>query len=133
MKMKIIALLFIISIQLMNCKLTKPVTYAPSESAPKIVIDRLGKNIESYPNSSGKFILFVQKPDPNHPTHVIKAIVIDGSNNKLIAEEAFIPGYIKWVSEYSLELLNIPGMIRANDDLSSYKKIIDLKSINQEL
>jgi hypothetical protein len=100
---------------------------------PKIVVDKLGENIESFPNQSGKFILFVQKASNNQPTHLVKAMVIETASNKVVVEEAFVPGYIKWASESTLELLSIPGIIKANQDLSDYKRIIRIQAPKSDL
>ena len=97
-----------------------------------MVIEILGKEVEQTPNVSGKYILYVQKVDPNFPTRIVKAIVIT-STNKIIAKESFVPGYIKWASESSLEILSMPGMIKKDEDLSRYTRTINLNSPKSDL
>ena len=113
-----------------GCKVNQPVSQV--QAVPQVVIEILGKEVEQTPNTSGKYILCVQKVDPNFPTRMVKAIVIT-STNKIIAEESFVPGYIKWVSESSLEVLNMPGMIKKDEDLLRYTRTINLNSSKSDL
>ena len=113
-----------------GCKVKQPVSQV--QPIPQVVIEILGKEVEQTPNASGKYILCVQKVDPNFPTRMVKAIVIT-STNKIIAEESFVPGYIKWVSESSLEIFSMPGMIKKDEDLSRYTRTINLNSPKSDL
>jgi hypothetical protein len=119
----------LIFIGLIGCKVKQQIqeTNAPFE----IATQKLGTQLDSFPNSSGQFILYVQKEDPQYPTRMLSAVVIEVKTQKIVAEESFIPGYIKWVGESSLELLNAPGMIKAGEDLSSYTRKINLSSIKK--
>jgi hypothetical protein len=92
----------------------------------KIASEKLGGEFEKQPNSSGSFILFFQKTNPQKPTRIVKAIVIEISTGKIIIEENFIPGYIKWITETSLEVLSLPGMIRSDQNLSDFTRTIQL-------
>ncbi len=114
----------ILLFSLLACK-TSPQT-STIDKIEKIAIERLGESIEKQPNSSSTYLLFSQKPNPQTPTRVIKAIVIEVTTGKIVAEENFVPGYIKWITKTSLEVLSIPGMIRANQSLSDFTKTIQL-------
>jgi hypothetical protein len=96
----------------------------------QLATQKLGAKLDSFPNSTGQFILFVQQQDAQHPIRMISAIVIENKTVKIVAEESFIPGYIRWTGESTLELLNAPGMVKADQDLSAYTKKINLRSIN---
>jgi len=124
-------LFLLLSTLLTQCKVKQPT--AKSDSTAALAYSILGKNIDSFPNSSGMYLLFVQKTNTDEPNHVVKAIVIEATSKKIIIQESFVPGYIKWVSESSLELLNLPGMIRKDETLSQYKKTIDLRSLKSDL
>lgn len=97
----------------------------------EIATQKLGTKLDSFPNSSGQFILYVQKEDTQHPTRMISAVVIEVKTEKIVAEESFIPGYIKWIDASTLELLNAPGMIKADEDLSNYTRKINLSSLKK--
>ncbi len=120
-------LVYVLLLSLLACK-ANPQTSTIGKME-KVANDKLGDNLERQPNSSNTYLLFSQKPNPQTPTRVIKAIVVEAATNKIVAEEAFVPGYIKWISDTSLELLNVPGMLRANEDLSDHKKIINLPTL----
>lgn len=119
-------LLFLVFIVFNGCKAKQQVqeTNNPLEIATR----KLGVKLDSFPNSSGQFILYVQKEDTQHPTRMLSAVVIEVKTEKIVAEESFIPGYIKWIDASTLEMLNAPGMIKAGEDLSSYTRKINLSS-----
>ncbi len=120
-------LLFLVFIGFNGCKTKQQVqeTNTPFE----IAAQKLGTKLDSFPNSSGQFILYVQKEDTQHPTRMLSAVVIEVKSEKIVAEESFIPGYIKWIDASTLEMLNAPGMIKAGEDLSSYSRKINLLAI----
>jgi len=124
--MRFLLLSLIFSV-LIGCKAKQQVqqTNTPFE----IATQKLGAKLDSFPNSSGQFILYVQKEDAQHPTRMLSAVVVEVKTEKIVAEESFIPGYIKWIDASTLELLNAPGMIKAGEDLSSYTRKINLSSI----
>ena len=105
---------------------TTPPIISPFQIASK----KLGYELDSFPNSSGKLILFIQIADPKYPTRVIKAIVLELSSNNILMEESFVPGFIKWEGEYSLELLSLPGTIKSVEDISTYIRTIKLSLPN---
>ncbi len=114
---------------LLGCRIKQPST--PIIISPfQIASKKLGSELDSFPNSSGKLILFVQIADPKYPTRVIKAIVLELSSNNILMEESFVPGFIKWEGEYSLELLSLPGTIKSDEDISTYIKTIKLSLPN---
>jgi hypothetical protein len=96
------------------------------DNIDKIAFERLGGDLVKEINSSGSFTLFFQKTNPQKPTRIVKAVVIEISTGKIIAEENFVPGHIKWITETSLEVLSIPGMIRIDQSLSDFTRTIQL-------
>lgn len=98
----------------------------PLNSPTQIAFKKLGSEIDEFPNATGKLVLFVQIANPKHPTRIVKAIVLEVSSNNILIEESFVPGFIKWKSEYELELLSLPETIKSNEDISSYIKTIKL-------
>jgi len=117
----------LIFIGLIGCKVKQQIQEANTPF--EIATQKLGAQLDSFPNSSGQFILYVQKEDTQHPTRMLSAVVIEVKTEKIVAEESFIPGYIKWIDTSTLEMLNAPGMIKAGEDLSSYTRKINLSSI----
>jgi hypothetical protein len=123
-------LLFVfISLGFVGCKTKQQAQTANNPLS--IAQQKLGNRVDSFPNSSGRYILYVQQQDIKYPTKIIGAIVIETNTGKVLTEESFSPGYIRWIDESSLELLNIPEMIKAGEDLSLYTKKIKISTPNR--
>jgi hypothetical protein len=98
----------------------------PTEDAKTIAIRKLGSSIESFRSPDGHYELFVQQPDDSPMKQALKFLVIQINTNMVVMEKSFMPGYVKWMGDSSLELLDMPGIIRGDEDLTDYKKIIDV-------
>jgi hypothetical protein len=123
-------LLFVfISLGFVGCKTKQQAQTANNPLS--IAQQKLGDRVDSFPNSSGRYILYVQQQDIKYPTKIIGAIVIETNTGKVLTEESFSPGYIRWIDESTLELLNIPEMIKAGEDLSLYTKKIKISTPNR--
>jgi hypothetical protein len=123
-------LLFVfISLGFVGCKTKQQAQTANNPLS--IAQQKLGNRVDSFPNSSGRYILYVQQQDIKYPTKIIGAIVIETNTGMVLTEESFSPGYIRWIDESSLELLNIPEMIKAGEDLSLYTKKIKISTPNR--
>lgn len=55
-------------------------------------------------------------------------MVVQTPENKIVLEQNFIPGYAKWITDSSIEVLSVPGTIGKNENLSDYKKVIVIRS-----
>lgn len=109
---------------LISCKSAQP---SGADETKKIATEKLGEEVDSFPNSTGKYMLFVQKPQPT-ASRALKFIVVESSTREVVETQTFIPGYVKWVTEYSLEVLSVPGTLKSNDDLSKHRKVITIRS-----
>jgi len=108
-----------------GCKTTAP-NQQQTEDAKTIAISKLGSSIESFRSPDGHFELFVQQPNDSPMKQPLKFLVIQINTNKVVMENSFMPGYVKWLGDSALELLDVPGIIRGDEDLTDYKKIIDV-------
>jgi len=120
--------LLVVILFVSGCKITQS-NGQDLDQVKKVAIELLGNDIDSFPNSTGAYILYVQKANSSTPTRVSKFIIIEVSTKKIITEHNFIPGYVKWSTEYTLELLSVPGMIKETESISDYIKTIDVRSI----
>ncbi len=103
-----------------------------TESNPlKNIFELVGKDAEQLLNPSGKYKLYIQKKNENFPSRLVTAAVVDTKTNLVIWKGRFVPGYIKWIGETNLEILDIPGMIKSDQSLSFYKKVIDIDPIKK--
>lgn len=126
--MKVFLTLFWICL-LLSCK-SQSVKKTESNSA-KNILELVGKDAEQLLNPSGKYKLYVQRKDENFPSRLVTAAVVDTKTNLVIWKGRFVPGYIKWIGESNLEILDIPGMIKSDQSLSDYKRVIDIDSIKK--
>jgi hypothetical protein len=101
------------------------------KQAKEIALEKLGATIDEYPNSTGSHTLFVQRENPTNTPFRLKFMVIKIAISLVVLEDSFAPGYIKWVSESTLEILSVPGTIRENEDMRNYTKTIDIHSSKQ--
>lgn len=92
------------------------------------IFEQLGNDIDSIPNTSGQFVLYVQKKNLTARNPIVKAIVIEVSTSKIVSEFSYTPGYCKWKTETEIEVYNAPGMIQKEEDLSKFITIIKIKS-----
>lgn len=97
-----------------------------TEDAKTIAISKLGSPIESFKSPDGHYELFVQQPNNSPMKQPLKFLVIQINTNQVVMEKSFMPGYVKWIDDTTLELLDMPGIIRGDEDLTDYKKIIDV-------
>lgn len=111
-----------------SCKSTLPKEQY-SDQARKIAIARLGSDIESYPNSTGEFILFIQEPNPASASTVLKFIVVHTKDNHVVVEQDFFPGYVKWITDSSLEVFSVPGTVKENTNLTDYIRIVSISQV----
>lgn len=91
---------------------------------------QLGNQLDSVPNSSRQFVLFVQKHDLTARNPSIKAVVVETKSKKIVATFSYVPGYCKWISEAEIEVYNAPGIMRKEEDISKYITIVKVKAKN---
>ena len=96
----------------------------------KMATTKLGSEIDSIPSSTGEYILFIQKANSLNASNHLKFLVISVAQHKVMLEQSFNPGYAKWITDSSIEVLSVPGVIQENEDLSRYKKIININPSN---
>lgn len=118
-----------ISVLVFLCSCKSANTQGQSKDPPKMIaIAKLGNEIDLFPNSGGSYILYIQKPFNPNPLNVLKFIIVQTSDNEVVYEKTFVPGYVKWITDSTIEILSVPGSIRENEDLSDYKRIIDIRA-----
>ena len=111
---------------LTTCKTASP-HKQKFEVTKKIATDKLGSDVEWVPNSTGEFFLVIQKPNSSSTTNILKLIIV-ARNGEVLAEQSFIPGYAKWITKSSVEVLSSPGTLKESETLANYIKIIEITS-----
>lgn len=105
----------------------KPAAVVDSVSRlDQLASEKLGKDVTSEKNATGAYILYVQKNVPTAPAQALLFVVFEVASQKIVLEQRFIPGFVRWAGDYQLELLDQPGMIRQQEDLKDYVKLITI-------
>lgn len=94
----------------------------------QLAIEKLGKDFTSEKNATGAYILYVQKNVPTVPAQALAFVVFEVASQKIVLEQRFIPGYVRWAGDYQLELLDQPGMIRQQEELKDYIRLISVRA-----
>lgn len=119
--------LFCILIACTQCskRVTENNTVAAADWAVlnKTIEAEIGSNTQTL-NDTKSVVLAVHEKASTEITS--RYLVIDIATATILKKGSFRPGYIKWRSNTSLELLNVPGMIPEGKDLSNYIEIIQL-------
>ncbi|MBX2963539.1 MAG: hypothetical protein KF687_13590 [Cyclobacteriaceae bacterium] len=97
------------------------------EQMDNVVMELAGENFSWEFSPSKNYILCVEQPLNESIKQAVKFIVVDAHTNKIIYENSFLPGSVKWLTDTTLEVYSIPGTLEKNDDLSNYKKIINIE------
>lgn len=97
------------------------------DPAKKLAISKLGSDLETFKSPQGEYFLFVQKVKDLSANQSSKFLVVQIANQQLMLEQSFMPGYVKWIGDTTIEFLDMPGILKKNEDLGDYKKIIDLR------
>lgn len=103
------------------------------EKAKEIAVTKFGTSVKVSQNSTNDYILFIQDEEEQITPSSIKFIVIHITDTRIIMEQSFIPGYVKWSDVYLLEWLSNPGTLRENEDLSDHIKTIDVRTLPKTL
>ncbi|MBL7871420.1 MAG: hypothetical protein JNM78_07405 [Cyclobacteriaceae bacterium] len=123
-------LAFLVGIILwMGCKPTQN-NNSPEDLINQIALEKLGAEFDAYPSPDKSFVLFTKKLSPSAANTFTKFIVIETTSHKVVIEKSYKPGYVKWINDSILELLDAPGIVKHNEDLSPYVRRIDIASSN---
>jgi hypothetical protein len=95
------------------------------EAIKEVAESKLGSPCEFIYNESKSYILSYSSQS-NDLVEKTKFLVIRVSDAEIIQSGDFRPGYIKWVSENTIEYLDAPGIIRPDETLDQYTKKIVL-------
>ena len=86
---------------------------------------QLGNEVDSIKNSTNEYVLFVQRPGSG-ASIMLRYLVVSVERREVAVDQQFIPGYVKWIGPYSLEVLSVPGTLKAGDDLSRSVKVVTI-------
>lgn len=122
-----LALTLLLITLFLNCKSSKK-SVEPSSRGSQAEKSEILYNIT--PNESGDYILYTQQQD-NASTSRVTFYVIDATSKQKLIEKSIRPGYVKWIDRHTIEFLDVPGMVAANEDLSIYIKKININELKR--
>jgi hypothetical protein len=97
----------------------------PSDSFADFVYSRI-PDAEIHLNDTEDFALCIEKKE--QASGLVRFAVIRVTDRKIVKEGHFRPGYVKWINNDKIEILNLPGAFRENEDLEKYKTTILVRS-----
>jgi hypothetical protein len=119
------ACILLISVLALACK---PVSNVASCSIKETVEKTLVTPIIEF-NFNKDFALCFES-GPNRINGQISYIILISANCSIIEKGTFRPGYIKWISNSKIEMLDLPGALDGDNDLTKFKKTISIKTNN---
>ncbi|MBS1555936.1 MAG: hypothetical protein JSU09_13505 [Bacteroidetes bacterium] len=117
--MRIILILMVLAF---SCQTKK---IAHQKTIEDHAIEILGKDFISFFNQSKTFVLYLQKNE--NPSRITKGLVFDTQTKNIVQSLAFMPGYVKWIDDNTIEVFDAPEVMRENDDVSNHVKQIRIK------
>jgi hypothetical protein len=109
------------ALSLVTCRPVPPASTGIGSTVQK----ELGADVEEVANGSGKYVLFRQKATPGQ---MLRFVVIESATSKVVERGSFMPGYVKWKDDTTLEVLSVPGTLREGEDLSRYIRVIRINT-----
>jgi hypothetical protein len=102
---------------------------ANSKTIEQVATEKLGADCNTYPSPAADYKLYVQESPEVPASGILKFVVIETESKTILYEGSYMPGYVKWLDNNSLEVLDYPRMPKDNENPSVYKKVITLKAI----
>ncbi|MCI0751177.1 MAG: hypothetical protein L0Y35_05010 [Flammeovirgaceae bacterium] len=91
----------------------------------EIAKGELGEEVHFEFNQAKSYVLCTQKTEASS---ILKYLVIRLNDYHILKRGSYNPGYIKWINNSELELLNVPGIIKEGQNLSDFKQLIKLET-----
>ena len=94
----------------------------------KLVEENIGTDYNKVFNESKMFALYIQNiPAAKIGTTYVNFIVVELKNNRLAEKGKFLYGHCVWLDPSSLEVVDMPGALKENQQPSEFKRIIVIK------
>lgn len=107
-----------------GCKTSKN----DSASLEIVIQDSISKVYTRTYNQDSTYLLATE--EQTSEKEFIKFMVVNLQDQKIVLEKKFRPGHVRWFDKTTLELLDAPGMIKADERINDYIQYI--KIANQE-
>jgi len=108
-----------------SCKSVTPSSPTENDTVKAL----LGNNVELQTSPSGAYVLHVQV-NAGIVGQLLRFVVVDATSGKILAQDSFMPGYVKWIGPETLEVLSVPGMLKKDEDLSKFIRQVKIQPLN---
>ncbi|WKV11864.1 hypothetical protein [Marivirga harenae] len=80
-------------------------------------------------NESKDFLLGIFQDNSSVSFNTLKFVVIDVKNESVVYKESIPNGKVKWISDYKVEIINPPGMVKSHSEtLDDHISILNVKT-----
>lgn len=116
-----------------SCKSSETAKETPQDETPVTYLQlaeaRFGKNAEFIENPTGEFVLVVSRSEPDqvnpHPT---VNFFVFGKEEREVTYESEVIGSVTWLDDYHLEVVVIPGIVKADSDAGGVTYRVDART-----
>lgn len=118
-----------------GCKSSEPPKEASQMDEPaapayvELASERFGKNAEFVENPTGEYVLVVSRTEPSaqNPQPTVSFFVY-GKTESDVTYESEVIGSVTWLDDYYLEVVVIPGIVKANAEPGGVIYRVDARS-----
>ncbi len=91
---------------------------------------RFGKNAEFVDNPTGEYVLVVSKTQPTaeHPQSSVSFFVFGKQQDEVVYEDSELVSSVAWLDEYYLEVVVIPGIVKADAEPGGVTYRVDART-----
>ncbi len=94
----------------------------------KLLNESIGAEYHTTLNQSKTYGLYVQViPSTKIGTLYTHYIVVELKSNTIVEKGKYLHGHCLWLTDSSLEILDMPDVIKENQQKSNFKKIVVIK------
>lgn len=82
----------------------------------------------SVKNKTEEFLLcYTENKSQINNYGTVKYIVLEVVSNEVIIRGNIKDGYLNWVSEYEIEIIDVPGIAEEGKSIEDYKSVVNVK------
>ena len=119
----------------MSCNSSKNVASASATQDMKntyltVAQEKFGEDVEFAENQDSTYVLCVHdhKGTVKQPRNSVQYMIYNLADNKVVHEETVGSGYVKWYSDYQIEIFRTPGIMRDDQTRDDFITIYNVKT-----
>ena len=115
---------FMVMLTMILFSTCKPPAQTGSADASAFARSLLGNDCELIPNGSRTLLLAIGKSR----TPRSRVIVLRVANNKILFDQTFTPGFVRWQTDSALALLDMPEVMPSGKNPDDFVRIINVEN-----